>query len=244
MKILHIIPDVAPARGGSLSSVLGFVRGQVSLGYDVRIVTTEYGKDYSRTKGLVLDKFPSKLDAWRWSPGLVRALPDLLRDRDIVHIHTIWDFPVLAGARACRKAGKPYIIRPCGMLDELCLSQKAWKKKPYMHLLLAKVFRLAAAFHFTSYVEKRGVQSLGLNPIGFVVPLGIETSAWKKLPSGAAFRERFPELKGRTVVLFLGRLDSVKQPEVMIQAFRNVCGKENNYVLVLAGPGTPVMFPA
>lgn len=238
MNILHIVPDVSPTRGGSLFTTLGLARAQVSLGHDVHIVATDYGyKELARANHLSIDLFPCRLDDWRWSPEMVRGLPGLLRDREIVHIHTVWEFPVLAGARACRKAGKPYIIKPGGMLDATCLANNAWKKKPYMYLLLKKVFRDASAFHFTSEMEKRDVLSQGLNPAGFIVPLGIDLSVWEQLPSREAFREKFPELAGRIVVLFLGRLDKVKQPEVIIRAFDDICGKDNNYVLVLAGPG-------
>jgi glycosyltransferase involved in cell wall biosynthesis len=152
-------------------------------------------------------------------------------------VESLWQYPTFIASRACKAAGMPYVVSPNGMLDEWSLSQKAWKKKPYMALIERKTLTGASAIHLTSegeltnsHLEKWRIPKL-------VVPLGLHNSKYSDLPGDDKFFKRYPELSNRLIILFLGRLHYKKQPDVVIRAFHQLCHEMNDVHLVVAGTG-------
>lgn len=240
MRILHVIRDLAPSTGGPVTAVQGMAAAEADLRHTVSVVSTDFGlTEQPRVNDVTITAFPCRLSSWRYSQELAKALPSLIKSSDIVHIHTIWEHPTWVTAKICKRLGKPYILRPCGMLDRWSLTQSAWKKKVYLHLLAASVIRNAAALHFTSEEELTNSLNMGRVNRGFVVPNGLPASAIENLPDPRAFCQRFPELTEKRLVLFLSRLHYKKQPDVVIKAFHRVCGMDDRLTLVLAGPAEP-----
>lgn len=238
MKILHIIPDLSPAMGGPVTAVRGMSIAQAAMGHSVSIVSTgASSENILGLNGVKVSLFPYSLFYWRFSPSLGRALPGLINESDIIHIHTIWEYPTYAAAKACRKLSKPYILRPCGMLDRWSLSQSAWKKKLYLRLIASSVITDAAAIHFTSEEEKINSLVAGNEKRGVVIPLGLPESTYQDLPGPEAFIRRFPDLRGKRILLFLSRLHYKKQPDVVIKAFHKISAMDDRLVLVIAGSG-------
>ena len=240
MHILHVIRDLAPATGGPVTAVQGMAAAEADLGHAVSIASTDFGlTERSHVHGVSITAFPCQLPGWRYARGLTKSLPVMIEGSDLVHIHTIWEHPTWAAARICKGLGKPYILRPCGMLDRWSLNQSAWKKKVYLYLLGAAVIRNAAALHFTSEEELANSLTLGSENRGFVIPNGLPASAIENLPEPQAFCRRFPEFTDKRLVLFLSRLHYKKQPDVVIRAFHRFRGMDDRLTLVLAGPSQP-----
>lgn len=238
MKILHVIRDLSPATGGPVTAVLGMAKQQARMGHAVTIASTDYGIEKpAEIEGVKVQIYPLTFALWRWSKGLSVALSDLVRVADMVHIHMLWEHPTYAAAAACRKMKKPYIIRPCGMLDRWSLSQRAWKKKVYLTLFLGTILDHAAAVHYTSEGERRQSSEFAGGCKSFVIPVGLPSSAYEDHPHAQAFWARFPALYGKRLVLFLGRLHYKKQPEVAIKAFADIAPRIPNGHLVMTGPG-------
>jgi glycosyltransferase involved in cell wall biosynthesis len=213
---------------------------QTAMGHFVSVVATDHALEtIPRLDGVEITSFPCTFSRWRFSLSLGRALAKLVGASDIVHIHMIWEYPTYAGARICRKLKKPYIIRPCGMLDRWSLSQGAWKKAAYLHLLGAPLIRNAAALHFTTHDELTNSLCFHDQEDSFVVPNGLPANVFVPPQDIQAFRCRFPELKEKRIVLFLGRLHYKKQPNVVLDAFKHICGIDERLALVLAGPCEP-----
>jgi glycosyltransferase involved in cell wall biosynthesis len=123
------------------------------------------------------------------------------------------------------------------MLDEWSLSQKAWKKKPYLALFERATLLGATAIHLTSEGELTNSHLTRWTVPKLVVPLGLHMSKYTDLPSKEGFVARYPELSNRQIVLFLGRLHHKKQPDVLIRAFNQCCQSIADLCLVLAGSG-------
>jgi glycosyltransferase involved in cell wall biosynthesis len=92
---------------------------------------------------------------------------------------------------------------------------------------------------YTHAEEKRlAEQAVADLPMGCIVPLGADD-----MPrlSGSVLAERFlqkhPELRGKNLVLFLGRLHPKKGLDLLIPGFAEVVQSDLNARLVLAGPG-------
>jgi glycosyltransferase involved in cell wall biosynthesis len=122
------------------------------------------------------------------------------------------------------------------MLDRWSLGHRAWRKWLYALLAERNTLRRAAALRFTSETEREQSKTLGSSAPHCVVPLGLPPEAWDDLPPFGAFR-RAANLDGQPIVLFLGRLDSKKRPDVLLRAFAKVARDFPDAHLVLAGPG-------
>ena len=240
MNILHVIRDLYAATGGPVTAVLGMAAAQTAMGHFVSVVATDHALEtIPLLDGVEITSFPCTFSPWNFSLPLGRALPKLVGACDIVHIHMIWEYPTYAAARICTKLKKPYILRPCGMLDRWSLSQSAWKKGAYLRLLGIPLIRNAAALHFTTHAELANSLYLHDQEQCFVVPIGLPPNVFVAPQDIQAFRCRFPELKDKRIVLFLGRLDYKKQPNVVLDAFKYICGIDERLALVLAGPSEP-----
>lgn len=238
MKILHVIPDLAPETGGPVTAVLGLAEAQAAMGHEVCIASSDYGLAFSpKVDNVEFNLFPCRYDTWRWAPELGRHLERVVKGFDVVMVESLWQYPTFIAGRACRAANVPYVVSPNGMLDVWSLSQKAWKKRPYMALIERKTLLGASAIHLTSegelthsYLNKWRVPKI-------VVPLGLHRSKYTDLPLAEGFFKRYPELSDKQIVLFLGRLHYKKQPDVVIRAFHQAYFDMPNIHLVLAGAG-------
>jgi glycosyltransferase involved in cell wall biosynthesis len=238
MRILHVIPDLSPETGGPVTAVLGLAEAQAAMGHEVCIASSDYGvKSKPHLNGVEFKLFQCRYDSWRWAPELGRYLEQLVKNYDVVMVESLWQYPTFIAGRVCRAANKPYVVSPNGMLDDWSLSQKAWKKKPYIALIERTTLQRANAIHLTSEGELTNSHLNKWQVPKVVIPLGLHESKYTNLPDEADFFSRYPELSGKRIVLFLGRLHYKKQPDVVIRAFHQACSQMPDAHLVLAGTG-------
>jgi glycosyltransferase involved in cell wall biosynthesis len=181
----------------------------------------------------------SRLRGYAYSGALATALKSVIQQSDLLHLHTLWTYPTLAAARICRKLGAPYVVMPHGMLDPNSLKRKWLRKWLYGHLLEWPNVRAARAIVYTHAEEKRlAEQAVAGLPSGHIVPLGADAPPpLERAELAEKFLLNNPELRGRSLVIFLGRLHSKKGLDLLIPAFAEVLRSEPNARLVLAGPG-------
>jgi glycosyltransferase involved in cell wall biosynthesis len=183
--------------------------------------------------------FPRQFsEAYKYSRPLARWLRGHVAEYDLVHIHAVFSHACIAAARACRKAGVPYIVRPLGTLDPWSLAQKRLKKRLFWHLGVKRMLEGASAIHYTAAPEQQLVEeSLGLSR-GVVVPLGVDVA-----PASSAAAEEQPTAgppSGRSpYILVLSRLHPKKGLDLLLLAFLSLAGRRefSDWKLVLAGEG-------
>lgn len=214
------------------------VAAQNKLGHNVSVLTTAVnGYSPCELLGVTVKAIPCVLPIWRWAPGFGYALKAQVGTADIVHLHTIWEHPTWSAARCCRTEGIPYIVRPCGMLESWSLSQSPLRKRLYLRGLGRTMLRHAAAIHFTSESERANSAAVCGHTNNIVIPIGLNDEAYADQPPTSAFRSRYPELGEKKIVLFLGRLHTKKQPDIVIRAFVQATKAHPDTVLVMAGTG-------
>ena len=118
LRLLHIVPTYLPALryGGPIRSVHALCRALAADGHDVHVFTTNVdGSDDSDVplarpvdlEGVKVTYFPSRrLRRLYWSPPMRRALAASVGGFDVVHLHAVYLWPIWAGARAARAAGR------------------------------------------------------------------------------------------------------------------------------------------
>lgn len=242
MKILHVAASLDPKWGGPAKVVIELTQALVKKGVEVAIFAPLNKGDESeiiRPKGVELQLFPQSSFARWWtgySPSLKRAIRKQVTKFDILHIHEIWHHPHFAARQAAKFAGKPFIITVHGALEQWCLDYKAFKKKIYSTLIQRKILKEASALHAITEEEVKNISNFVVNKNIFLIPNGINLEEFEKLPERDWIEGLYPEVKGKKVILFLGRIHPQKGLDILAKAFVTILKKRDDIQLVIAGP--------
>lgn len=251
MRVLQVIPSVAPRYGGPSRVVLGMCSALERRGVDALIATTdadgpgrlavESGR-LIRYAGVPTVFFPRQWsEAFKYSRPLERWLGKNVGGFDVVHVHAVFSHACLAAAAACRRHGVPYVVRPLGTLDPWSLRQKRLQKRLLWYFGAARMLRHASAIHYTAADERRlAEQALHLGR-GVVVPNGVDAALLDEAELTDELRRRYASLSDAPYALVLCRLHAKKGLELLIAAFLETTARAElrHWRLVVAGDGDP-----
>tara|TARA_R110002111_G_scaffold149603_4_gene216531 strand:+ start:746 stop:1891 length:1146 start_codon:yes stop_codon:yes gene_type:complete len=225
---------------------MGMARAMVRRGHDVSIYTTNFNgaDDLDVPLGVPVDTGGVSVTYfqvhaprfWETCFPLGRALQADAGKFDLMHLHSLYMYHDRAGARAARRSGIPYIVRPHGTLDPYIWKRRRARKTVFEWWFQNRVLEQAAALHYTTRDEWRLAAPVARNPCGFVVPNGLDTDEFASLPAKGAFRAMHPEIGDRPIILFLGRLNFKKGLDLLAPAFGRLRAAGHDAHLVLAGP--------
>lgn len=242
MRVLHVASSLDARVGGPVTALLGLVRAQRAAGLDVSVVATWMrGEDLHPADQLMAEGVPVTMVGpclhrlVRWRPGLRRAIDNAVARADAVHIHALWEEIQARAAASAIRHGKPFWIRPCGMLDPWSLGQRGGFKRIVLDRRLRPLIDRATGIHYTADEERDLAAPLGLRAPAVVEPNGVEWGPFETLPERGTFRRARGLPAGAPVVLFLGRLHYKKGLDLLVPAFAHL--KTRDARLVLAGPG-------
>jgi len=244
MKVLQVIPSVAPTYGGPSRAILDIERALAERGVEVTTVTTdddgnggcELSAEYGRpiqTQYATRLYFPRTLQFYTVSSALQGWLRANIRKYDLIHAHALFSFAPIAAAYYARKFGVPYVLRPLGVLAQYGMTQRRpWLKRMSLALIERRLLERASAIHFTSVSEKEEAELLGLHFRSAVIPLGIQIDE-------SAFQqgETREDDQNSFTLLFLSRLDPKKNIEGLLHAVALLAEKYPRLMLQVAGTG-------
>jgi glycosyltransferase involved in cell wall biosynthesis len=249
MKILQIVPSLASETGGPAVSVPEIARSFASLGHKVVIYTTTwpaYAKHsdsmihLQRDKTVEIVTFPAQRSPFfpnlPHSPALVKSVLDNSREYDLAHVFSLWNPVATFSLRALRRSGSPYCLSPLGTLDPVVLRRNRWKKLPWRILWERANIEGAALIHFTAKLEEQRAKDYWHLNRSIVIPHSIDLKNWESLPSPSAMEAMFPQIRGREVILFVGRINWVKNLDLLLKALVNVRQERRTAMLLLVGP--------
>jgi len=241
MRILHIIDTLDPKAGGPAESVRRIVASFPATGNNGEVVTMDppdapYLRDLPfpvHAVGPVHTVYGANLQLIPWLKANMHRF-------DGAVAHGLWTFNSFAAWWAY--AGRlPYVVFPHGMLDPYFKYAYPFKHvKKWIYWVLAQYWILRAAHRvlFTSKSEaslaRRSFWLHRWNPQ--VVPYGAAGPDGDPEEYRRAFFARFPGLRGRPYLLFLGRIHPKKGCDLLIDAFARVAYAAPELQLVFAGP--------
>ena len=177
--------------------------------------------------------FPFGRKRWYTDSALRQSLAKLIGQADAVHIHGLWQEQTAFGSAFAQRARKPYLVSAHGMLEPWAFQNKGWKKRLYWHLLEKRYLNGASCLRALTSAEAQDYRNMGLRTPIAIIPNGVTAPA---TIDPALFFERFPELRGKTIVLFLGRLHPKKGLAMLCKSWSGVCAAYSEAHLVIAGP--------
>lgn len=242
MNILHVIPFVAPAFGGTVAVASQLSREQAKRGHHVTVLTSDYGYDEVYAQeieecGATVIPLPTvvNLGLFIYTPSINRWLKQNGRAFDIVHMHNYRAYQNDCVSAYAKRHHIPYIVQAHGSV--LPIVEKQHMKRLYDRFwgnaLLAGAERVIAL----TDVEKSQYQSMGVPEDRIaIIPNGIELAPFDTLPKHGGFRRRLSITDETQILLFMGRLARVKRPDLLLEAFADLAIRWPDLLLVFAGP--------
>ncbi len=238
MHILHVIASLDAKFGGPTLALVGLAGAQVQAGLRVSVVTPWRADEITspteslRRHGVAVERVGPVSGPLGNHPRLAAVVREQILQADIVHIHGLWE--QIQHVAAQSPGDKPYLFRPCGMLDPWSLNQSRWKKRIYMAVRLRRDLNHAAAIHYTTDIERDLAAPLRLKPPAIVEPNGVDLAEFDALPEPGSFRRRHHIPSDRRLVIFMSRLHHKKGLDKLIPAFGRL--KDTNAMLAVVGP--------
>jgi glycosyltransferase involved in cell wall biosynthesis len=255
LRVLMVTQSYYPflERGGSAATVHALAQGLAKRGHSLTVVTSDLGMT---TQPMPVPAAAKTTEGWRydqdgvetiylssrgsyraltWNPGIFAFCANRLSSFDIVHIYGTYDLLGPSVARACRRAGVPYIFEPMGMFRPIV--RNVVLKSVYRQLFGKSVACGAAQLVATSLQEQRelieeriAAEKITIRRNGIDLPT---------LSTAGAFRLRWKIPQDAFLVLFLGRIVPKKSPELLLEAiarWRRSSAATQPCFLVFAGP--------
>jgi len=242
MKVLQVVPSLAPEWGGPVKVVNELAGALEAIGVSSEIISAQgrrVGNPETVTNDIPIHLFETGPIARLWTahtPGLKKTLARKIPDFDLVHIQELWHYPGYIASKIARSRNVPYIVTIHGELNEWNLQQKRLKKQIYMTAIQRGILQKSAALHAITQAESNRIRQLEIETPVAMIPNGIHTEEFENLPDRSQFVSRYPELENRLIVLFLGRIQQKKGLDILAQAFGNLARTRDDVRLVVAGP--------
>lgn len=241
MKILlvnHLLDAVTG--GGTAERTYQIGRFLARAGAECTILTLDVGITAARREGLGEAKLVAVpcINERFFIPQLCSAQTSrLVAEADVVQLSGHWTLLNVLVYRACRKLGKPYLFCPAGALQPF--GRSLWLKRIYDLSVGHRLTRSAAACVAVTDAERVDFVGCGVSDDRIVViPNGIDPDAYQieRVPGAVARFRQTVGLGDARFILFLGRLNLIKGPDLLLDAFCSLNSDLPDVHLVIAGP--------
>lgn len=230
---MEVLPHLDAKYGGiATSAPRASIAAAASGAHRSAIAAFCLPDEQTRTVAGAVALFPLGRLQWLTSPALRRRFQQTLARADAYHIHGLWQEHCSMTAAYATRQHKPFVVSAHGMLDAWALDNKGFKKRLYASLVERRHLARATCLRALTLTERDDYRRFGLrNPVA-VIPNGVD------IPEGRSdeFLLRFPELRGKRVVLFMGRIHYKKGPALLCRAWARVHRSFPDAHLVIAGP--------
>jgi len=237
MHVLTVVSVAASREGaGNAERAVQLARALARRGLQSTLLTLDIGDWRTRLAQLdggrlialtcAQERFQVPVPCWS-------TLRELVREADVIQMVGYWSLLHVMVAMAARREGVPWVMCPAGALTVFGRSQ--WFKRIFNAAFGRRLVRDAAGWiaithdeveHFVAYdIPGECVE---------IFPNGVDEGDLAAMPA-ATFRSCF-NLPPEPYLLFVGRLNLIKGPDLLLEAFSAIAGCHQGLHLVFAGP--------
>lgn len=210
MRVLHVIPSISPADGGTSQAVLGMCEHLRKAGVDAEIATTD-ARGSEAFRDVPVYSLPRTCSrAWKYSRSMGPWLNVHAREYDVIHAHAAFTYSTLAARLAACHAAVPLVITPHGMLAPYSLHRKSLRKLWYWHLIEKRNLAAAACVHATAPAEQQEIVRLAPGCRVVSVSLGVDPAALEVANTQGEFRRKAGIPDHAPLLLYLSRIHTKK----------------------------------
>jgi glycosyltransferase involved in cell wall biosynthesis len=240
MKILHVIPFLSPKFGGSVYSVHDLSIHLAQRGHTISILTTSYHLDRKYANDIQgINVIPVPY-FFNWglfihSPEINNLINANLRFIDIVILHNYRSYQNARLIKYAKIHSVPYCLDAHGSL--LPIWNKQLLKRLFDVVWGNKILSGAACFIAATPEEQQQYVRIGIDSAKIsIIPRGIDISKYNTFITDNSFRKKYKIRADTFLILYLGRIHSIKGLDILINAFSRLTKAFNNTLLVIAGP--------
>ncbi len=241
VRILHVIPTCNPDAGGTIEGVRQLALALKDMGVVVEVASMDPpDAPYIATQPFKVHAVGQGVGKLWKNPALRHWLIEHGSEYERIVVDGLWQYHGIAVWQTRHQHKRPYFVFCHGMMDSWFRRRfplKHVKKQIAWWLYQGPILRDAEAVLFTSEAERMESKN-GFWPYRLKERLvqygtaGLPAS----VDSVDPFFEAYPELKGKRLLLFLGRIHVKKGCDLLIRSFAKVAGRDPNLDLVFAGP--------
>ncbi|MEW6364212.1 MAG: glycosyltransferase [Acidobacteriota bacterium] len=236
MRILVVNMTLDPvAGGGTAERTLQLCRHLARAGLDCSLLTTDGGIQTARREALEGVRVTALPVCWRrfyFPRGGMQRVRDEVSRADIVTLMNHWTVINAMAYMMARGSGVPHVVCPSGSLQ--ITGRSTLLKRAYDLLIGRRIVRMASAHVAITSDERQYFAAYGLDPsMVRVIPNGIDPADYAT--AEGHFLQRVG-LEGRSYILFVGRLNRIKGPDLLLNAYLDARGSIPDVHLVFAGP--------
>jgi glycosyltransferase involved in cell wall biosynthesis len=237
MKILNVSNTIDPVTGGGEAErSFQMSKFLAQSGAACRVLTVDTGLSAERKNFLgegnviALPCLFRRFYVPRFSFGQIDAL---VREADVIHLMGHWTILNALVYRSIRKQNKPYVVCPAGALP--IFGRSKWFKRFYNLVIGKRIIRNASMCIAVTPDETASFIAYGVSRDKVhVIPNGISKADFLAEDSDR-FREKHG-LVARPFILFVGRLNLIKGPDLLLRAFCNIKDQFPEIDLAFVGP--------
>lgn len=237
MRVLNVCASIDPVTGGGTAERTVMMSKFLSLrGTECTILTNDIGLervDAALLSLLDIEVLPCRRKRFYLPEVSFLRLKAFVAKFDIVHLMSHWTVLNAMIFTICRMLGKPYVVCPAGALH--IFGRSRLLKNIYNILVGKRMIRNAHCCIAVTRDEVSLFKDYGAAPENIVViPNGIDPGSYL-VCDDRAFRNKY-DLGDLPIVLFVGRLNSIKGPDLLLDAYCANKDIHESFQLVFAGP--------
>ncbi len=248
MKILRSIRSVNPEHGGPIEGIKQVSKVHEAEGHRVEIISLDSPADpWVKECPVNTHALGPAAGKFGYSRSFIPWIKKHAAEYDAVIINGIWQYNSLGAWLGVGRSRTPYYVFPHGMLDpwfKRAHPLKHLKKWMYWPWAEYRVLRDARAVCFTCEEERRMARkSFWLYRCREqVVSYGTAAPGGDARRQRELFLERYPRLREKRIILFLGRIHHKKGCDLLVRAFHKLVSTRpgpaggDDVRLVMAGP--------
>ncbi len=237
MRVLNVSSTIDPvAGGGEAERSYQMSKFLAESGAECKVLTIDTGLDEAR-KGFLGEGRVIALPCLNkrfYIPRIsFHQIDRLVAQADMIHLMGHWTILNALVYLSVRKQNKPYVICPAGALP--IFGRSKWLKMIYNLVIGKNIVRNATRCIAVTPDEMASFAAYGVSPGRVcVIPNGIAEADFR-MRDDAGFRKKFG-LGERPFILFVGRLNLIKGPDLLLAAFCEIKDRFPEIDLVFVGP--------